>query len=94
MNQKQLTTELSKKMTLTQAEVNQRLDGLVSVLTAELTEGNTISFPNFGVWEIKKRDEQVKINPASGKKMLIPPKLSIKFKPAGPLKEKVKGVKL
>jgi nucleoid DNA-binding protein len=93
MNPKQLTTALSKKMTLTQAEINQRLEGLVSVITAELTDGNSVSIPNFGVLEVKKRDEQVKVNPATGKRMLIPPKLAVKFKPANPLKEKLKGVK-
>ena len=45
----------------------------------------------FGSFEVKKRMERVVINPVTGLKMLVPPKLVLGFKPIAAIKEKLKN---
>ncbi|MDR1526750.1 MAG: HU family DNA-binding protein [Dysgonamonadaceae bacterium] len=90
MNSTELTTELAQKLLLSKKEVAQRLDDAIAVITAELLKNNSVALYNFGTLEIKKRDERISVNPASGKRMLVPPKLIVKFKTANILKEKLK----
>jgi Bacterial nucleoid DNA-binding protein len=93
MNSADLTKQLSKRLKMSKIEVERRLDTLTSILTEELQRGNIVSILNFGNLEVKKRNERVNVHPASGKKILIPPKLVVKFKPAISLNKKVKELK-
>ena len=43
------------------------------------------------VFETKKKMERIMVNPASGQRMLVPPKLVLNFKRNQTLKEKLKG---
>jgi Bacterial nucleoid DNA-binding protein len=93
MNYADLTKQLSKRLQLPKADIEKRLDILVTVLTEELQDDKVVSILNFGNLEVKKRNERVTIHPVSGKKMLVPPKLIVKFKPAGSLNKKVKALR-
>ena len=53
-------------------------------------EGEVVSIPSFGSFEVKKRLERVVVNPSSGVRMLVPPKLVLGFKPAASVKEQLK----
>ncbi|KAA6302143.1 MAG: DNA-binding protein HU [Candidatus Ordinivivax streblomastigis] len=94
MNSSELVKSLAKKLQLSQTEINKRMDDVVTIITAELVKSNLISLSNFGLWETKKRDERVSVNPASGQRMLIPPRIVVKFKPANGLKEQLKTLDL
>lgn len=84
---------MSKKLLLPKAEVEKRLEDLVSVIAEELTKNNTVSLLNLGNLEIKKRDERICVSPNNGKRVMIPPKLVVKFKTSSTFKEKLKGLK-
>ena len=92
MNHTELISSLAQKLPLPKTEVAQRLDDTVTVVTSELLKNNSVVFHNFGTLEVKKREERVSVNPASGKRMLVPPKLVVKFKMSNALKDKLKGV--
>jgi Bacterial nucleoid DNA-binding protein len=91
MNSADLTKQLSKRLQLPKAEAEKRLDILTAILTEELQNGKVISLLNFGNLEVKKRNERMNVHPVSGKKLLIPPRLIVKFKPAVSLSKKVKS---
>jgi nucleoid DNA-binding protein len=93
MNHAELITALSQKLRLSKTEVSKRMDDTAALITSELLKNNSITFGNLGTMEIKKRNERISFNPVSGKRMLIPPKLIVKFKTSGSLKDKLKGVK-
>jgi DNA-binding protein HU-beta len=93
MNFAELTAALSQKLQLSKTEVGKRMDDTVAVITAELAKNNSVSLGNLGNLDVIKRNERISVHPASGKKMLIPPKLVVKFKTANPLKDKLKGIK-
>jgi nucleoid DNA-binding protein len=84
--------ELSKRLQLPKTEVARRLDDTVAVIAAELVKNNVVSVPNFGSFEVAKRNEKINVNPLNGKKMLIPPKLVVKFKVSPTLKDKIKDI--
>ena len=66
------------------------VSSLLSVMTQELQDGNTIAIQGFGTFEVKKKLERITVNPATQQRMLIPPKLVLTYKPSITLKEKFK----
>ncbi|MDR0613320.1 MAG: HU family DNA-binding protein [Dysgonamonadaceae bacterium] len=92
MNSTEFTTALAKKLELSRLEAGIRLDNLLSVITEELVNGHVISIANFGNLEVRKRKERVSIHPVTGKKMLLPPKMVVKFKPSASFNKKIKDL--
>jgi DNA-binding protein HU-beta/integration host factor subunit alpha len=43
-------------------------------------EGNSVAVQNFGSFEVKKKMERIMVNPTTGQRMLVPPKLTLNFK--------------
>jgi len=90
MNNKELTSELANRLGKSQKDVAQLLEAAVLTMKEEFSKANSISFQGFGVFEIKKKEERIAVNPATQKRMVIPPKLVLNFKPSSVLKEKLK----
>ena len=93
MNYTELIAALSQKLQLTKAEVGKRLDETTAVIIEELTKDNVVSILNFGTLEVKKRLERISIHPNTGKKILIPPKLAVKYKTSVSFNKKIKELK-
>ncbi|MDR0427420.1 MAG: HU family DNA-binding protein [Dysgonamonadaceae bacterium] len=90
MNSSEFATRLSGKLKLPKTEVSKRMNDVAEIVKAELLKGNTITLGHIGSLEVKKRSERLSVSPVSGKRMLIPPKLVIKFKVSSSLKGKLK----
>lgn len=90
MNNKELVEVIAKKIGRNKTDVQKLLDGLVTVLGDELSKLNTIVVPGFGSFEAKKKNERIVTNPSNGKRMLIPPKISMSYKVSNVLKNKIK----
>ncbi|MDR3060946.1 MAG: HU family DNA-binding protein [Dysgonamonadaceae bacterium] len=90
MNASDFVNELRKKVLLSKEETSRLIDDTVAVVTEQLQQNNTISIQNLGSLEVKKRAERITVNPISGKRLLIPPKLVIGYKVSPTLKEKMK----
>ena len=54
-------------------------------------ESDSVLIPTFGTFEVKKKLERVMVNPSTGLRMLVPPKLVLSFKPNISWKERVKN---
>lgn len=90
MNNKQFLAEISDKCSMTEAEAGRNVQTLVEVMKKIWHEGDVISLSGFGVLEVKKHNERVSVNPNTGARMLIPPKLALTYKPSSLLKERLK----
>jgi len=90
MNNKQFIAALSGKTGLKAADVQSQIQILMEVIEQELHEGNTLSVSGFGVLDVKMKEERISVNPSTGVRMLIPPKLSLTYKPSTLLKDKLK----
>ena len=66
------------------------VSSLLSIMTQELQDGNTVAIQGFGTFEVKKKMESVSVNPVTQQRLLIPPKLVLTYKPSIALKEKFK----
>jgi len=93
MNHSELITALSHKLQLPKSEVGRMLDETTAIITSELVNENVVSIMNFGTLEVKKRLERISTHPNTGKKLLVPPKLLVKFKSSASYSKKLKELK-
>ena len=72
------------------SEVQNMMETVVAAMGEHFAESKAIQMPNFGVLEVRKKLERVIVNPTSGQRMLVPPKLVLGFRPSPVLKDKIK----
>lgn len=90
MNNKEFISELSRRFVYTNKDTTQLVSSVISIMTQQLQDGNTVAIQGFGTFEVRKKLERISINPATQQRMLIPPKLVLAYKPSAILKEKFK----
>ena len=90
MNNKDFTSELSRRLGYTIKDTSELMSSLLSDMTRELQEGNVVTIQGFGTFEVKKKAERITVNPTTKQRMLVPPKLVLAYRPSGQLKEKFK----
>ena len=91
MNNKEFIAELASRTGFSVKDTQTLVNNIVNAMGDAFQEDNTVLVPNFGVFETKKKMERIMVNPASGQRMLVPPKLVLNFKPTQTLKDKLKG---
>jgi DNA-binding protein HU-beta/integration host factor subunit alpha len=91
MNNKEFVAELSRKMGYKNDQTQKMLLTVLNSMGDGFMEGDYVQIPNFGTFEVKKKLERVMVNPTTGQRMLVPPKLVLGFKPNQSWKEKVKN---
>ena len=90
MNNKDFTSELSRRLGYTIKDTSGLMSSLLSDMTQELQEGNVVTIQGFGTFEVKKKAERITVNPTTKQRMLVPPKLVLAYRQSGQLKEKFK----
>ena len=90
MNNKDFTSELSRRLGYTIKDTSELMSSLLSDMTRELQEGNVVTIQGVGTFEVKKKAERITVNPTTKQRMLVPPKLVLAYRPSGQLKEKFK----
>lgn len=91
MNNKEFIAELAKRTEMTPKESQQLVDRLIEIMADALDDGDTINIQGFGSFETRKKTERIIVNPATKQRQLIPPKLTVSFKPSTVLKDKIKS---
>lgn len=93
MNNKELQTELSRRLSLSQKEVAGLMKLFVDEYTERFSEGeDELPFLGLGTLEVRQKEQRVVVNPITRKRMLIPPKLVLAFRPSVSLKSKIKNL--
>ena len=90
MNNKQFLNELSDKCQIGSEQAAGQVEALLGVMEKIWQDGDSVSLSGFGVLEVKKKNERISVNPTTGIRMLVPPKLVLTYKPSSLLKEKLK----
>ena len=90
MNNKEFITKLAKRSGLSAADTAASIETFVGVITERLKENDQINISGFGVLEVKMRNERLSVNPKTGQRFLVPPKIVPSFRPSNKLKEKFK----
>jgi DNA-binding protein HU-beta/integration host factor subunit alpha len=91
MNNKDFMTELANKTGYSTEDTQQMVDLLIETMGDHFLEDDSVLIPNFGTFEVKKKMERIMVNPSTGQRMLVPPKLVLNFKPNVGWKERVKS---
>lgn len=90
MNNKEFIADLANRTKRSGKETSALADAAVSAIIEELTDENAVVISGFGTFEVKKKLERVLVNPVTKQRMLVPPKMTVSFKPNTSLKSKVK----
>ncbi len=91
MDHKTFLDSLSQRVNAGKEETSEMVASLCQVLTEAALEGDSVTFPGFGSFEPRKRIERIALHPSTGKRMLIPPKITLSFRPSTLLKQKVRN---
>ncbi len=91
MNNKEFITELSLRSGYTQADTQRLVRSVVDAMARKLEDEGAVLIPGFGTFEVKKHLERIVVNPTTKKRMLVPPKLVLGFRPVASVKEKLKN---
>ena len=91
MNNKDFITTLSQHLGYSVEETQRMVDIVIETMSDHFQEDNSLLVPNFGTFEVKKKMERIMVNPSTGQRMLVPPKLVLNFRPNQTWKDKMKG---
>ncbi len=89
MNNKEFIAELAARTGSTQQSTQKLVLSAMEELLSMIEEEESVQIPSFGTFEVKKRIERILVNPNTSRKMLVPPKLVLGFKPTSAWKERL-----
>jgi DNA-binding protein HU-beta len=92
VNNKELLSELSKRLGKSQKEVSKMLDFTSQAIVSTLKKGETISIQGFGSLEPREKLEREIVNPSTKQVIKVPAKISVVFKAGATLKVKIKNL--
>lgn len=90
MNNKEYICELSQRCGYSQENTQKLVRCVVEAMASKFDAGEDIQVPSFGTFELKNRMERIVVNPSTGQRMLVPPKIVVNFKPSPVVKNKIK----
>jgi len=91
VNNKQFISELAQRMGYTAADTQKMVYQLIDAMGDTFQEGDTVAIQNFGNFEVKKKLERIMVNPTTGQRMLVPPKLTVSFRISPTWKDQLKN---
>ena len=89
MNNKDFIAELAQQTGYSVEDTQRFVNSIVEAMGDHFQENDNVVIPTFGTFEVKKKLERVMVNPSTGQRMLVPPKLVLNFKPNVSWKERV-----
>lgn len=91
MNNKEFVAELAQVSGYSQVDTQKLVRKVIDAMIVQFEEGEAVTIPDFGTFEVKKRLERVVVNPQTKKSQLVPPKLVLAFRPVSAVKEMLKN---
>ena len=88
MNNKEFINKMAKRCGITPAEAAANVESFVAGITERLKENDQLNISGFGVLDVKMRKERVSVNPKTGQRFLVPPKVVPSFRASSKLKDK------
>lgn len=89
MESKTITETLSSRLDVSIETITSLIDSFSHIMGTIASENMGVTITNFGVFEPKFRQERISVHPATGKKLLIPPRVSLSFKSSPVLKQRL-----
>ncbi|OQY31471.1 MAG: hypothetical protein B6241_13920 [Spirochaetaceae bacterium 4572_59] len=89
MNKQELVRELATRLSLSQKNVKHLVETTLEEITLIMEEDESYSQTGFGSFKAEVKNERITYNPAYRKKMLLPKKKKVHFRPSTILKGKI-----
>ena len=91
MTNKDFIAQLAQRTGYSSDDTQKMVNAVVEKMGDHFQEDDAVLIPTFGTFEVKKKLERIMVNPATGQRMLVPPKLVLNFKPNVSWKERIKN---
>lgn len=80
---------ISKKLSRDPKDINALIDALATVLREKCGSMNSVAIPGFGTFVPIKEEEKIATDLSTGKRLLLPPHISLIFQPSFILRKKI-----
>lgn len=85
-----LRQTIAQKLGLTHSEIDALVEGLGIALCRNCAELDSTAVPTFGTFAPQKHPEEIITDLSTGRKMLVPPEITIEFRPAAMLTKRLR----
>ncbi|MDE7411559.1 MAG: HU family DNA-binding protein [Paramuribaculum sp.] len=89
MNELQLLSHLNERGSFSGDKAQKLLACMVSEIRQNCSDNDTVAIAGFGSFVPMKFDEAIVMDKSSGNKMLLPPSITVVFKPSVVLRKKL-----
>lgn len=89
MNRTQLVRALAQHTGLTRGDAEVLLESLIQIIEVSLACGEPVTIQHFGRFEPRLKNRTTKRNPRTGEEIHVPPKISVLFRAAPKLRERI-----
>lgn len=89
MQKTEVEAALAQKLEISNTASRDILNIILDQITLEMSRGQRVSLPGFGVFEVRARGPRKGRNPQTGEPLEIPAGHNVAFKPGKALKEAV-----
>lgn len=91
MNRKELVETVAREAELTTAQADAALAAALQGVVSAISQGDKVSLPGFGTFELRHRSARAGRNPSTGEAIEIAASQAPAFKPASAFKQAVSG---
>ena len=89
MQKTDLEAVLAEKLSISKSLARDLLNVILDQITLEMSRGQRVSLPGFGVFEVRAYGPRTGRNPQSGEPIDIPAGHNVHFKPGKAFKDKI-----
>ena len=89
MNKKDVIANLAQDLATTKTEAAVILESMIGTMVGVLQDGETLSLPGFGKFEVTRTKDRIGRNPKTGEEIEIFAKNKVKFRASKKLKESI-----
>lgn len=89
MTKKDMLRAIAEEMDITQVRAKALFDAFFGELETILVEGDSFTEYGFGTFSVEEQDARKQYNPATGRMMLLPKRMRVRFKPSEVLKDEI-----
>ena len=93
MDNKKFIDTLSARLDISLSSVNSMIEAMTKEMVKVTSNLDGIVVPGFGTFEPRLREERIAVHPATGKRLLVPPRIYLSFKTSPVLKQKINNGK-
>ena len=89
MDNKTIVSSLAQRLGREPKDINILIKGFATIIKEKCSNMDAIAIPGFGTFEPQKEDERIVTDLSTGKRMLLPPEITLYFTSSAILRKKL-----